>query len=176
MTDHLFVQFIVRNLGETEVQKVLKWLLETELYYEKNEGQHRLSKRKLPTLEIGEKVKETTSLDKTNFENSILFLDEALSPKSRQDKKTQEGALERIKFLRNLGRVLGMRVCIAGTSSVCANIFEKTRSTGTDASRVLTTRTLQRMDFHFLWRPMTSQSSAVKIHTWWVHRICNGHQ
>jgi hypothetical protein len=21
-----------------------------------------------------------------------------------------------------------------------------------------------------------SQSSAVEIHTWWVHRICNGHQ
>ena len=163
VTDHLSVPFISKKKDHQIFSPLLKYLLETELYYEKGKkkGQHRLSKRN--PFDIGEEVKAT------NFDNPILFIDEALPPRS-ENKKAQK-CLERIKFLHNLGRVLGMRVCIAGTgaSSVCVDMFEKTNSTGIfDSSRMGTTRittrrTLRWMDFHFLWRPMVFSFGALTV-------------
>lgn len=65
------------------------------------------------------------SLDKPeeNLRQVVLFVDEALpSPGSS---KGTECPKDRLKFLRNLGRVLQMRVVLAGTAATAANMWKK---------------------------------------------------
>ena len=57
------------------------------------------------------------------LERKILFIDEALPPGNVSEEERKD-ALDLLRFLRNTGRALGMRVVLAGTSAVVANMIE----------------------------------------------------
>jgi hypothetical protein len=56
------------------------------------------------------------------FKDTVLFLDEVQS--GRYPKDTEDKDAKRLRFLRNFGRALGMRVVMAGTAATHANMIE----------------------------------------------------
>ena len=65
---------------------------------------------------------------------TVLFLDEVLPPSGDQF----EEAVSRLRFVRNLGRALGMRVVMAGTAATAANMISmrgKAANAALEASR-----------------------------------------
>lgn len=72
------------------------------------------SKCELQMNDFGSDLKGNVSLKDT-----ILFVDEALPTPSTEEYRK---AKERLRFLRNFGRVAGFRIVLAGTAATAASI------------------------------------------------------
>lgn len=79
--------------------------------------------------------------------DKILFLDEALPGKT-----ADTADKELLRFVRNCGRVLSMRVVPAGTATVAANLVARVGQF--DASREVPEESFCWAACHFLWKPM----------------------
>jgi hypothetical protein len=66
------------------------------------------------------------------LKDTVLFLDEVLPSKESPEATS---AAERLRFLRNFGRALGMRVVMAGTAATAANMIGVANPTTPVASR-----------------------------------------
>ena len=143
--DYLSVGFMKKNKTLDAVNEVRDYLLRTELFYEDDKlYRANLDKNILASMDPSEKGRL--------LKNKALFVDEALfhNPENHN--------LTRLKFVRNFGRASGMKVCMAGTSSVCANMSLKPNDTGVYASSNRGGCTVHWMDFRLYWQPMTSDS------------------
>jgi len=57
------------------------------------------------------------------IKDAILFIDEALPRSQSSNNMARTDAINRLRFMRNLGRAAGMRVVLAGTAATIANII-----------------------------------------------------
>lgn len=85
------------------------------------------------------------------FADQVLFVDEALPKASSDDYK------ELLRFVRNCGRMLKMRVVPAGTAAVVANMIA---STGPTASRNTPEKSDVWASCHFLWNPIKEEEMS----------------
>lgn len=76
------------------------------------------------------RIDETQSLNE-----KVLFIDEALPSPSDASEEQIILAEDRLRFLRNLGRALGMRVILAGTATTAVNMTSEYGSGKNPASR-----------------------------------------
>ena len=116
------------------------------------------------------------------LEKNVLFIDEALpSPTSEKSSKLTEIQPEidpksRLKFLRNLGRVLLMRVVLAGTGATAANM--RTMPNNASGSSREEREDCTWAEVEFLYRPIIYKEDRPQIkyrpllHNWLSeHRI-----
>jgi hypothetical protein len=98
-----------------------------------------------------------------NLQGAVLFLDEVLPSKVSPEATAEHtDAANRLRFLRNFGRALGMRVVMAGTAATAANMIGVANpSVGIipAASRVGKAE-VGWMEICFLWSPVRPFASA----------------
>ena len=143
--DYLSADFIESQEHLDALNQIRDHLLNTELHY-KNGNLYRRN-------DYSEKPGVMDEL-----KGKILFVDEALPPNGRNDK-----SIQRLKLVRNFGRAFEMYVCLAGTSSVYANMCSTANDIAYPAglggcSRIDFTPTIRWMDFSLYWQPMKDTS------------------
>lgn len=86
--------------------------------------------------DAAERSLQLVRIDKTqSLLGKVLFLDEALPAPSGASEVDIIHAEDRLRFLRNLGRALGMRVILAGTATTAVNFQVAYGSSKNPASR-----------------------------------------
>jgi hypothetical protein len=75
-------------------------------------------KLQLTDLQVLQNLQDTVV---TNLKGTVLFLDEV--PTSKKVSEVRTVAVDRLRFLRNFGLALGMRVVMAGTGATAANMI-----------------------------------------------------
>ena len=154
-----------------QINHFLSWLREGVLEYNHSSGNI---------------DKTTRSLD--DLDGTVLFVDEALPSKKLEESITKNAEIQtdtqakgvekpecpkdRLKFLRNLGRVLGMRAVLAGTAATAANMWtiptNQTKSQSRTADKNYTWAVVQFLYRH-LPRPVPNNRSISHrplVHRW----------
>ena len=87
-------------------------------------------------IEYDEDNEYIKKAENDTLEGKVLFVDEALPDPEQQEpgNKGTPTAKDRLKLLRNLGRVLKMRVVLAGTAATAANMWTPKRDSASAAS------------------------------------------
>lgn len=103
-------------LMQNELQDLLKWMAEAALRYDKEADMVYCGEGSAAVQ------KKTQGIPKF-FENHIMLIDEAM-PHVAQGTSEWQAAIDQLRFVRNFGRVLKMKVIPAGTSAVVSNMIE----------------------------------------------------
>jgi hypothetical protein len=80
---------------------------------------------------------KTVKESREHLKDKILFIDEA-SPPTNVNSESMNNGLNRLQFLRNIGRLLSMKVVSAGTSAVAANMICQTSAVASNSSNPTT--------------------------------------
>jgi len=142
--DMLSVNSLRREVDTKQNQNVPQEIRDLIPAIKKNIIQFHGDKRKLV------KVGRVETLDEV-----VLFVDEALPKNSNvANEKTEVHPIRLLKFTRNLGRALGMRVVIAGTASTIANMVNSNYGNFASQSQSRTGDAERGwVECEFLWRP-----------------------
>jgi hypothetical protein len=141
--DFVSTKNIRRHIKSMALKPLLNFMRNKQLYYLLSSGEHTINQRR---------ISNTQTISDDYFLDSILFVDEALPPNSKEEDKN------RLRFVRNLGRVLGMKVFIVGTSAACANVLECPDNGLCFSRQDIKENTFRWMDYRFIWTPMTGSS------------------
>jgi len=122
-----------------ERDNLIKALVEATLIYDKKKG-NCISYTRVKTGTPSEDF----------LKGTILFIDEAL-PCANVNSELMNKGLNRLRFLRNFGRLLGMKVVLAGTSAVAANMICQTSAVASNSRNptMATSRLADEHSFHW---------------------------
>jgi hypothetical protein len=104
-----------------------------------------------------------------NLQRTVLFLDEVLPSKESPGATTEPSKVaERLRFLRNFGHALGMRVVMAGTAATAANMIGVANPSGVTPASRSGPADIGWMEIYFLCSPVTPFATAKHLERPWL--------